>query len=126
MSLRLLVDEDSQSKALVSLLREQGHEVVTVSEACLLGARDASVFDFAVREKRVILTHNCTDFRRLHNANSFHHGIICTYEYNRSSKNMSYAQVVHAIANLENSGCVIAGEFIALNVWNFQTPDAQS
>jgi predicted nuclease of predicted toxin-antitoxin system len=126
MSLRLLVDEDSQSRALVSLLREWGHEVITVSEAGLLGARDTLIFEFAVRKNCVILTHNCSDFRRLHNTNSDHQGIICTYEYNQASKNMTYAQVVQAIANLEDSGCTIAGEFVALNAWNFQTPDTQA
>ena len=54
--MRLLVDEDSQSKRLVHLLREAGHDVLTVAEVGLKAHEDAEVFAFAKREERVVLT----------------------------------------------------------------------
>ena len=56
MSLRLLIDEDTQARLLVELLRQGGHAVITVDEAGLTGEPDARVLDFARQENRVTLT----------------------------------------------------------------------
>ena len=48
MSLKLLVDEDSQAKILVVLLRKAGQDVLTVNEANLSGEDDSVVFNFAI------------------------------------------------------------------------------
>lgn len=63
MSLRLLLDEDSQAKYLVNLLRAAGHDVVTVKEAGLGSRLDTVILDYASQELRVLLTRNCEDFQ---------------------------------------------------------------
>jgi predicted nuclease of predicted toxin-antitoxin system len=54
--MRLLLDEDSQWKRLVRLLRDVGHDVQTVTEAGLIARPDAEVLAFARQESRVLLT----------------------------------------------------------------------
>ena len=46
MSLRLFLDEDTQSKALVSLLQNASHDVLTVNEAGLEFFRDLKAGNF--------------------------------------------------------------------------------
>ena len=74
MSLKLLLDEDSQAKYLVNLLRGSGHDVITANDAGLGGLLDSVVLDYARQQKRVILTRNCDDFLELHQFNPFHEG----------------------------------------------------
>ena len=62
MSLKLLIDEDSQAKALVQLLRKAGHDVVTVNEIGLVGQPDPVILAYAKQKNRILLTHNCQDF----------------------------------------------------------------
>jgi predicted nuclease of predicted toxin-antitoxin system len=135
LSLRLLIDEDSQAKPLVSLLRKSGHDVETANEAGLSGKEDFLVLDYARVKNRILLTQNCDDFegegcavaRRipnhlveaLHRANSKHPGIFAVYQNNDRSKDMSRKELVKAIANLEVTGITLANQFISLNQWNY-------
>ncbi|MBI4606927.1 MAG: DUF5615 family PIN-like protein [Planctomycetes bacterium] len=62
-------------------LRRLGHDVLTVQETGRANQRfpDSDVLEFAVGEKRVVLTLNRRDFVRLHRESQDHHGIIvCT------------------------------------------------
>jgi predicted nuclease of predicted toxin-antitoxin system len=119
LSLQLLIDEDSQAKSLVNLLRKAGHDVVTVNEADLSGKIDALVLDYARANKRILLTRNCDDFKALHQANSIHPGILAIYQNQNTSKDMSRKEIVYAIANLEAANILIANQFITLNHWNY-------
>ena len=56
MSLRLLLDEDSQAKKLVNLLRQAGHDILTVNQTGLMGKPDSMVLDRARQEDRILLT----------------------------------------------------------------------
>lgn len=119
MSLRLLIDEDTQAKLLVILLRRAGHEILTVKEAGLEGQPDSIVFNYAIRENWVLITHNCDDFEELHQFNSNHPGILAIYRDDDPTKNISFKSIVKAIANLELTGIPLAGQFIPLNPWNY-------
>ncbi len=119
MSLRLLVDEDTQAKALVALLRAAGHDVLTVSEAGLEAAGDDLVLDRAAETGRITLTHNCDHFRDMHRSGRYHAGIIAVYLSQYPAKNMGRDDIIRALTNLEASGVPIAGEFVALNEWQF-------
>lgn len=90
MSLRLLIDEDSQAKHLVNLLQSAGHDVITVNQAGLMSKPDSVVLDYAKQEERVLLTRNCDDFQALHRANANHPGILAVYQHPDPSKSMSY------------------------------------
>ena len=122
MPLRLLVDEDTQAKQLVALLRTAGHDVVTVGEASLTDKSDAQVLAFARQEQRLVLTRNCGDFQALHVQNPVHPGILGIFQFNNPAKDMSYAAIAQAIANLETSGWSKAGQFVVLNQWNYPQP----
>ncbi len=119
MSLRLLIDEDSQAKHLVNLLQSAGHDVITVNQAGLMSKPDSVVLDYAKQEERVLLTRNCDDFQTLHGANANHPGILAVYQHSDSSKSMSYLSIVKSIANLEASDYSLAHQFIPLNQWNY-------
>jgi predicted nuclease of predicted toxin-antitoxin system len=98
LSLRLLIDEDSQAKHLVNLLRKAGHDAIAVNEAELSGSEDPLVLDYAISENRVLLTSNCDDFQTLHQANSNHPGILAIYKNDDPFKDMSRQEIVKAIA----------------------------
>lgn len=119
MSLRLFIDEDTQGKALVALLREAGHDLLTVNEAGMQGQDDHSILARAVQEQRLVLTQNCSDFQALHQADSRHLGILAIYKNPDPGKDMTHAEIIKAIANLEDSGWSLANQFVVLNAWNF-------
>ncbi len=119
MSLKLLIDEDSQAKLLITLLKNAAHGVMTVSDAGLSGQPDEVVFDYARKEGRLILTRNYDDFQLLHIANPGHSGILVVCENNDPSKDMSFKTIVKAIANLEAAMIPLTNQFIALNYWNY-------
>ena len=119
MSLRLLLDEDSQSKRLVSVLRKAGHEVLTINETGLAGSSDDVVLDYARAKNWILLTHNCDDFEDLHQINPNHPGILAVYRNADRFKNMSFKDIVKAISNLEVAGIPLANQFISLNHWNY-------
>lgn len=67
----------------VKLLRDLGHDVLTVQESANAGLPDPEVLEFAILNQRVVLTQNRRDFKRLHKLNSDHTGIIvCTEDRN--------------------------------------------
>lgn len=113
------MDEDSQAQLLVKLLRNDSHDVLTINEAGLSGSEDAVVLDYARLEGRSLLTQNCRDFEVLHQANPNHPGILAVYRDSNPSKNMSFKDIIRAIANLEVAEVPVANYFIALNQWNY-------
>lgn len=115
--LRLLIDEDTQARRLVELLRGQGHDVLTVTEAGGIGAPDVVILDLAIREQRVLLTRNCADFIALHRQQPAHPGILCIYQDADPAKAMSYQVIAAALAHLMPAGVDPAGHFFALNAW---------
>lgn len=119
MSLRLLVDEDTQAHLLVEMLRADGHNVLTVSEADLIAKSDQTVLNFARSQQRGLLTRNCDDFLALHEADPNHSGILAVYQDAAPKKAMNYTAIVRAIANLESTGLLVAGQFIVLNQYNW-------
>ena len=119
MSLRLLLDEDSQAKRLVNVLGKAGHDVKTVNEVGLSGEIDDLVLEYARGENRILLTHNCDDFEELHKINRNHPGLLAIYRNSNRLKNMSFKEIVGAIANLEAANIPLANQFIPLNQWNY-------
>ncbi len=103
--LRLLADECIQHKILVARLRAAGHDVITASEAGLIGKRDEAVFQYAINNNRLVFTTNCIDFVELSFVKSAkaetHPGILLLYQHNDPTKDMSYDDIVLAIATLE-------------------------
>jgi len=119
LSLKLLLDEDSQATHLVNLLQLASHDVITVNESAMQGRSDDAVLDYARQTERVLLTRNCDDFLELHKLNPNHAGILAVYQGSDQSKNMSYQDISKAIANLESSGHLLEKQFVNLNQWNW-------
>lgn len=78
--IKLYLDEDAQRTDLIQALRARQIDVVTVSEANLLGQADDEQLRYATQHSRVIFTFNRGDFFRLHtewlNSGQPHSGII--------------------------------------------------
>lgn len=119
MSLKLLLDEDSQAKYLVNLLQASRHEILTVNQAALAGQPDLAVLSYAKEHAYVLLTRNCGDFHELHLDGPLHSGILAIYQSADESKNMSYKDITRAIANLEKSALSLENQFFILNQWNY-------
>lgn len=119
MSLRLLIDEDSQDKILVKMLRKANHDVLTVNEAKISGKTDSFVLTYAKEENRILFTFNCDDFEALHLDDPIHPGILVVYHESQFSKNMSYQDIIRAINNLESSQIPLINQFISLNYWRY-------
>lgn len=67
--------DEHVSKAVVNGLRQRGVDVLTVTEAGLLGATDAEQIARANREGRVLFTQD-DDFLRIHADGVEHSGIV--------------------------------------------------
>ena len=78
--IRLYLDEDAQRTDLIQALRARQIDVLTVSEANLLGQSDDVQLAYATMQGRVIFTFNRGDFFRLHTEwlriGQHHSGII--------------------------------------------------
>ncbi len=72
--IRFYADEHV-AKIIIKGLRQRGVEVLTVSEAGMLGASDEEHIAFARKEGRVIFTQD-VDFLRLHAKGEKHAGIV--------------------------------------------------
>lgn len=115
--MRILVDEDSQARAQLNILRGDGHDVVAVGELGKNGTADPEVLELAQSLERVLLTHNTEDFHDLHRKRPGHRGIMAVHRDADPRKNMNHAQIGAAIRRLETSGVTIAGDFHVLNYW---------
>ncbi len=74
---RFYADEDFPGPV-VEMLRDLGHDVVTVQETGRCGSTDPKVLADATADNRAVLTHNRRHYKRLH-ASRIHAGILaCT------------------------------------------------
>jgi hypothetical protein len=119
LALRLLVDEDTQARTLVRLLETAGHDVTTVNAESLQGLDDGAVLRLAAVSGRVLLTRNAADFLALHQADPAHAGIVAIYQDADPMKNMTYAEIVRALGNLDSSGIPVVGVFNVLNAFRW-------
>jgi predicted nuclease of predicted toxin-antitoxin system len=79
---RLYADEQF-SFPVVALLRNFGHDALTIQEAGNAGHDDPEVLAFAVNNDRAVVTQNRRHFIRLHTQQPNHAGIIvCTGDKN--------------------------------------------
>ncbi len=123
MALRLYLDDCANSDLLADLLRQSGHTVVRPADAGLEGEDDAVHFAHAATNGLCIITKNPADFLDLHEANQQHSGILAVYQDNDRVRDMSDAEIVKAIANLElaaeSGGDPIQAMYHNLNQWRF-------
>jgi hypothetical protein len=104
-------------------LRAAGHDVVTATEAGLRNVRDADVFAAAIADNRIVLTNNCKDFVELHEErmrqNQPHPGLFFVFLQNNPNGDMSYDEIVKAIANLEATPLQLISNCHTMNSYNY-------
>ena len=121
MSLKIYLDDCAFAHRLRQLLLEAGHDVQVPAEVdpLLTGATDEAHFAHAQTVGRIILTLNPKDFLVLQQKSPNNPGIFAVYQDNDPTRDMSYADIARAIANLESTGVTIAGEFWSLNAYRW-------
>ena len=123
MSLKLLVDECILDKILDAKLRAAGHDIVTVAEAGLIRKPDHAVFEAAIAADRLVITINCCDFVELAEAKlakkGSHPGVLLVYRHSVPGKELTYDDIVKAIANLEATGLERKDSYHKLNDYKY-------
>jgi predicted nuclease of predicted toxin-antitoxin system len=119
LSLQLDLDDCAYAKQLATLLRAAGHRVVTPADAGTSGMADDVHLQYAAQHGLILVTRDCDDFAVLHPTSSAHAGIVAIYQDNDPDRDMTYGEIVRALANMENAGLVFAGEFHVLNAWRY-------
>ncbi len=80
MKIRLYMDEDAMSRALINGLRARGVDVTSVEEEGKRALDDRAQLEFSTQQGRVLCTSNIKDFYLLHTEylqkGKFHAGII--------------------------------------------------
>ena len=99
---RLYADEQFPRRV-TELLRDLGHDVLTVQESGNAGAADEEVLAFAIATKRTVVTLNRYDFRCLHKLDPQHSGIIlCTDEPDRKRMAIRINDAISGLESLTN------------------------
>jgi predicted nuclease of predicted toxin-antitoxin system len=104
LSLNIYLDECAYAKQLVTLLQAAGQQVVTPADAETSGMDDEVHFRFAAEHGLVLITRDADDFAEIHKECQEHAGILAIHQDNNPDRDMSYADIVRAVGNLENAG----------------------
>lgn len=119
--MRLYLDDCMASPVLARVLRTAGHDVQLPADAGMAGSADAVHLTHGIRENRTLLTRNYDDFLDLHllivEAHGHHPGILVVRRDNDPRRNMTPADIVRALRNLEAAGLPVADEYHILNAW---------
>jgi predicted nuclease of predicted toxin-antitoxin system len=119
--MRIYLDENMLSVALVTLLRKAGHQVVRARDVGMAGKSDAENILYSLLQKQVLLTRNHDHFEHFHDlvlGSGGHHSGVMTIRSERDrSKEMKAGAVVSAIRKLESAGVPIADQLHILNHW---------
>lgn len=90
---------ENMDYAVVELLRKMNHNVLTSNEAGKANQSipDEQVVAFAHAKKRIVLTFNYQDFKKIHRINPQHSGIIiCTEDKDISALALRIHQAIQA------------------------------
>jgi hypothetical protein len=119
--MRLYLDDDSVSALLVRLLAQAGHDVQQPADVGMSGLDDPIHLTHAVRQDRVLLSHNYRDFENLHDlikaVGGRHPGIFVVRKDNNPRRDLHERGIVRAIAKLIAAGVPIADQYTILNHW---------
>jgi predicted nuclease of predicted toxin-antitoxin system len=119
LSQKIYLDDCAYAKELVRLLEAATHHVTTPRQAGTTGRADEAHFRYAADHGMILLTKNPDDFLELHQKDSHHAGILLVYQDNDPNRDMDHAEIVRAIANLEQASIVFADSCHILNAWRY-------
>ena len=89
--------DESVANAVANGLEHRGIDVTTSSTAELIGASDLDQLDYAMKEERVLVTHD-DDFLRIHATGAEHAGIAYAHQ-----KRLTIGQTVLALVALHRN-----------------------
>jgi predicted nuclease of predicted toxin-antitoxin system len=119
--MRLYLDDDSASSLLTRLLQQARHDVRLPSEVSMAGEDDPVHLAQAIREDRVLLSHNHHDFEDLHNllmvGRGHHPGILVVRKDNNPKRDLAPPGIVRTIGKLLAAGVEVTDHFYVLNHW---------
>lgn len=117
--MRLYLDDDTISFALVQSLKAANHDTVLPKDAGLSGASDPEHLTYAIQQGVVLLTKNYKDYEVLHklvNAAGGHHpGILLIREDNNRKRDLKPHQVAQAVTKIEAE--VTTDQCLIVNHW---------
>jgi len=119
--MRMYIDEDIESEALVRALRKSSHDVECPLETRMTGESDAAQLTYAVEQDRVLVTGNHEHFEELHKlvlqAGGSHPGILTVRKDNDRRRDMKPHHILNALTRLESFLQSVRGGFFCLNDW---------
>jgi predicted nuclease of predicted toxin-antitoxin system len=119
--MRLYLDDDSASILLARLLHQAGHDVQQPADVAISGEDDSVHLAHAVREDRVLLSHNYRDFENLHDlvmaVGGRYPGILVVRKDNDPRRDLHERGIVRAIAKMLSAGVPVADQYTVLNHW---------
>jgi predicted nuclease of predicted toxin-antitoxin system len=119
--MRLYLDDDCANPLLASLLRAAGHDVQLPADVGRGGSDDPVHLTHCIREDRVCLTKNYSDFTNLHHlieaARGHHPGILLIRQDNDPTRDLTPRGVVRALANLIGASVTVIDCCQVLNHW---------
>jgi predicted nuclease of predicted toxin-antitoxin system len=114
LGLRLLLDENSESKSLIGLLRQSGHDVVGVRELGYKSETDLNILDLAILENRVLYTRDRGYYLWALERHE-HPGIIVEHKLSSGKRNMSYQEILDALEQLQRVVSDIRNMVLTIN-----------
>lgn len=119
--MRVYLDDDLDSNALIGMLKQAGHEVFSPRTVGTRGVADEEHLRYAAAHALVLLTANAEDFIDLHyewmSQHREHNGILIIYRENNPIRDMNFQQIADAVTHLEQSGLPSTNSFYNLNFW---------
>ncbi len=125
MALALYLDDCAVSHPLRALLIGAGHQFTVPADAGLAGAAGEEHLTYAAQHELILLTKNPRDFLDLHDAwgaaGRGHPGIFLVYQDNDVGRDMTNADVVRALENVEvvHGAAGIANQIFSLNQYQW-------
>ena len=119
--MNLYLDDDVADPVLAALLRRAGHDVQLPTDVGLLGGHDAVHWQHAVREKRIIISMNYSDFEPMHHlileTTGHHPGVWVVRKDNDRKRDLTNPGIVRAISKLLTTGSNMVDRYVVLNQW---------
>lgn len=119
--MRVYLDDDLDSNALIGRLKQEGHEVVSPREVGTRGVSDEEHLRYAAAHTLVLLSANCADFidrqTEWTRQQREHKGILLVYRDNNAARDMTFQQIAHAVTQIERAGLRLANACHNLNFW---------
>lgn len=119
--MRVYLDDDLDSNALIALLQRAGHEVISPRAVGTEGAVDAEHLRYATEHALALLTANAKDFVAVHREwlkqQRPHHGVLIVYRENNPTRDMSFEQIANAVTRVEQAAVPLENTVHVLNTW---------